>query len=383
MSLKELISPIEPDIFFSEYWETQPIAMRHEASRFAQVFSSSEMGRLLEFRPPRAPEGMLLVKNSRHCDVNWIHPDGTPRIDKVRGAFLDGYTIVVNKLEKHWEPVALLAASLEEDLHHPINVNLYYTPPGTQGFEPHFDVMDTFILQLEGSKVWEVREAGAHLPLPDDHAPLAKDRLPALLFEEEMKAGTVLYLPRGFVHSARTNDAASLHLTIGINVVTWIDLFSAALVAARRDVRFKQALPPGFFTGPDGMRERFASMLGDLKQTLSFDDAMAALAERCIVPKRPPGEQLLPDDTEFRPDTVLSRRDGLICRASAGAGYAAIHYSGGRIVGPAKIAPALRHVEANRSFPIASLPGELNEKEKFVLARRLVKEGLLCVGGKR
>ncbi len=32
----------------------------------------------------------------------------------------------------------------------------YLTPAGTQGFAPHWDDIEAFVLQLEGSKRWKV-----------------------------------------------------------------------------------------------------------------------------------------------------------------------------------------------------------------------------------
>lgn len=32
--------------------------------------------------------------------------------------------------------------------------NAYLTPPGSQGFAPHYDDIDAIILQLEGKKLW-------------------------------------------------------------------------------------------------------------------------------------------------------------------------------------------------------------------------------------
>lgn len=32
----------------------------------------------------------------------------------------------------------------------------YLTPPGTQGFAPHYDDIEAFILQLEGKKYWRL-----------------------------------------------------------------------------------------------------------------------------------------------------------------------------------------------------------------------------------
>lgn len=38
------------------------------------------------------------------------------------------------------------------------NVHLYsyLTPPGTQGFAPHYDDIEAFIIQMEGKKHWRL-----------------------------------------------------------------------------------------------------------------------------------------------------------------------------------------------------------------------------------
>ena len=40
---------------------------------------------------------------------------------------------------------------------------VYITPPGCQGFAPHFDNVEVFMLQLEGSKRWQL-----HKPPPGE-----------------------------------------------------------------------------------------------------------------------------------------------------------------------------------------------------------------------
>jgi ribosomal protein L16 Arg81 hydroxylase len=60
----------------------------------------------------------------------------------------------------------------------------------------------------------------------------------------DVREGTVLYIPRGFLHEARTGTAHSVHLTVGIKTPTWSDLLREALAdVATHDPRFRHALP--------------------------------------------------------------------------------------------------------------------------------------------
>lgn len=45
---------------------------------------------------------------------------------------------------------------LQEYFHSCVGSNIYLTPPGTQGFAPHYDDIEAFVLQLEGRKRWRL-----------------------------------------------------------------------------------------------------------------------------------------------------------------------------------------------------------------------------------
>src|SRR5439155_21535439 len=88
------------------------------------------------------------------------------------------------------------------------------------------------------------RHWSAHPP-PDAFTPDFPAR------EIELRAGDLLYLPRGHGHEARTGETMSIHVTLGLYAVTWADLLCLAVYqAAQSDVRFRRALPPGFASDP-------------------------------------------------------------------------------------------------------------------------------------
>ena len=381
MNLAEVLSPMSPEQFFGEYWEKQPVLIRGTAGRFRGVFDSRDLGALLHtFRP--SADAMLLVKGSKHSELEWLTPNRVPKPDKVRQAWRDGYSIIINDIGAHWPAAGDLAAALHEGLHHPVNLNLYLTPAGSQAFVPHFDTMDTIVLQVEGSKEWQVRAAASDLPFEDEHFTLIPDRLPPVLLEDTVRDGDVLYIPRGYAHAARATDTSSLHLTAGVQVVRWLDLLAAGVRALRSDSRMRHALPPGFLNGgADAISEAFTKIVAELPARATLDGALGQLAEQLVVKQIAPRADNLTgvDEESITGETTLVRRSGVICRVIEGDGFAGIQYSGGKIVGPPKIAQAVSRVAALRRFAVRELAGDLTEKETLVLVRRLVREGVLTI----
>ncbi|KAK6015611.1 cupin family protein, partial [Ostertagia ostertagi] len=137
-----------------------------------------------------------------------------------------------------------------------VGANTYLTPPGSAGFAPHWDEIDAFLLQLEGRKYWKVyapdsrdnelpRESSGNFTDED-----MKDRKPT--FEGWIEAGDLLYIPRGFIHNATTDDDVhSLHITISSGRLwTFADLLEkivpeAVTTLAKNRWKMRKSLPVG------------------------------------------------------------------------------------------------------------------------------------------
>jgi hypothetical protein len=94
---------------------------------------------------------------------------GTLDLARAQDGYQRGATLVLNRLEKFWAPCSALAKEVEAALQIFTSINMYFTPPGSRGFDPHFDYEDVFIVQVAGVKRWRVWE-----PDPD----VGQDRLP-------------------------------------------------------------------------------------------------------------------------------------------------------------------------------------------------------------
>jgi lysine-specific demethylase/histidyl-hydroxylase NO66 len=383
ITFEDIIAPIGRERFFSEFWEQKPLVTRgRPASFFAPLFSAADVDHVICDQRPK-PSRIEVVTSQGFVRDNYLNLDGTANINLVYERYLEGSTIILSGLDETWEPLAIFCRKLEGALSHPAGIGIYLTPPGTQGVKPHYDTQEIFVLQVEGKKHWKVYQPLHELPpvegayrLVDEH------KLTALVGETSLEPGDMLYLPRGFIHEGSAGDSPSLHITLEIHVRSWFDFLSDALAAmAERDVQLRRSLPVGFLHREEAMqslRARFVELVEAFHRQVRVDDAVGKHVEALAVKKPPP-----PDGhfsmlfAEIDGKTRLKKRHTSLVRVFERQGVAGLQFSGNQIVGPAKIRDALRYIADADELTPDALPGSLNEAEKLVLVRRLVRVGLL------
>lgn len=108
-------------------------------------------------------------------------------------------------------------AKLQEYFHCMVGANIYLTPPNSQGFAPHYDDIEAFVLQIEGKKEWLLyppRNGSEHLPR-ESSPNFQENELGEPALQQILQPGDMLYFPRGWIHQARTvEDQHSLHITL-------------------------------------------------------------------------------------------------------------------------------------------------------------------------
>jgi hypothetical protein len=288
-------------------------------------------------------------------------------------------------MQHRWLPLAVLCRNLEGVFHCPVHANMYLTPKGAQGFDAHFDTHEVLVLQLEGSKHWRLYGSARRFPSVEDRFDGPKDTLgPAR--EVVLQPGDLLYIPRGHVHEAFTSECSSLHVTVGINVFRWADLFHEALATlTRKDERFRESIPPGMLGGEQltaHLKVRFQELLDVVARSARADEGLRTLGDQFFGALQPlPNASFLPPEVgeSIDLDTVLEKSPGAICRVVQDGGWIVIEFPGGQVGGPVKIASALHFVARNDRFAVRSLPDDLGPEAKLLLARRLLRERLLKV----
>jgi hypothetical protein len=284
-----------------------------------------------------------------------------------------GATVVLQGLHLIWHPLAVYCRELEAILGHPAQANAYLTPRHSQGLPVHHDTHDVFVLQAAGTKRWLVYEPVLELPLRDQRYTPELGAPGETVLDVVLGAGDTLYLPRGWLHQALTSDEDSLHLTVGVNVVPWLQALRAAVERCADDVEFRRSVPVDGRGGEE--------LLERLRARLNPDEVAAAGRERFVETRRPIREEGLAGLRaldSLGPHTLVERRRTVIADVIESDGRVALVFEGKRISFPVHALEEVEHaLSVAGPFAAADLPGRLDEAGRIVLVRRLVREGFL------
>jgi bifunctional lysine-specific demethylase and histidyl-hydroxylase NO66 len=378
--------------FFEEVWSQRPLLVdRRDDAAFGDLFSLESVDRILSGTFPRRP-AVRLVKDGAELPPSsyvrtvslgseWLHD--VIDAGRVYDAFQNGATIVVQGLQRYWEPVVRFARELELELTHPVQVNAYVSPPGERGLGVHYDTHDVFVLQVGGSKRWNVHERAVEFPLPQQRSrtvPVAEQSL----IETELVAGQSLYIPRGFLHEAIATTQVSVHLTVGILCYTWKDVFDEVFRDTEDVVEFREALPAGFANDVAAQAPAIAAKLRALAAWIEQRDSRALgerVANRFLSSRAPirfgQFEQLpliealgARSEVRLRPGNVFDVR-------AVEAGEIAVVLGDRTLVMPAPLEPALKFVARGEAFAPAELEMFEDIESATAFVRRLTREGAL------
>lgn len=392
---EQLIQPISPEVFFNHYWEQRPLHIsRNNSDYYSDLFSVKDIDTLLQFCKPKYPR-VKLGKNNRGgfsldllagMDTSSIQDYGVPNIHRLYDTYSKGDTLVLYKLEEYWESLAQVCRGLAHWFSFPTSASLFLTPKNAQGFLPHFDDADIFILQAEGSKVWRIYNSSPYLSVDARYQPLVTENLPSPEQEIYLETGDFLYVPRGCVHEVLTTDAPSLHIAIDTHVFTWTDLISSSLSSlSKQTLSFHKALPVGFLNQNQqipSLQRHLIELLDYLRQNAKAEEAITQLTQDFIGKMQP-----LPDGHFSQLEqlgqvdqlTVVAKRQGMVCYIFKEENQVCIQFPGNKVKGPVWLEPAFRFVAETETFAVQSLPDNLSDDSKLVLVRRLIREGLLRV----
>ena len=225
------------------------------------------------------------------------------------------------------------------------------------------------MLQVAGEKHWRIYDPLFELPLKQQRYSKALGEHGPPTLELTLRAGDTLYLPRGWLHDALTSETDSLHVTVGINLHTWVDALRLALDECEDDVEFRRSVPE------DGVMA--ADLVGRLAARLDADDVTRRARAKLVRSRRPILDGQMEEMRELgslTAETPLERRTTVIADLNG----STLSFEGKQVTVPDHARAELEAIfEAEGPFSAAELPGELDDESRLALLRRLVREGFV------
>jgi lysine-specific demethylase/histidyl-hydroxylase NO66 len=219
-----LLSPVSLSEFEKSVYGRRPLAVRRaDGGYFDGLFSTEAIDGALRAGALRFTSDLDLAVYTEADGRKTLNPPGGAGADAEAGAdaphplatpalvwpaHASGASVRLSWPQRVHEPLWRACHLLDEHFGGAAGANAYLTPDGARGFAPHWDDVDVFILQLEGSKLWTVhpplephpRESSGNLPPAD---------LPDACLRLTLRPGDVLYLPRGWIHHAQTTPTVA------------------------------------------------------------------------------------------------------------------------------------------------------------------------------
>ena len=283
--------------FYHEYWEKKPLHIKRndlvskeDALKYFDGFlSKGDIESMIKNQGMKYGIDLNVTKCTQTVNRSVVRQTLDPVPDSlliedaiiakpndVWTNFDDGCSIRLLCPHLHSENVHTLLSILESEFGCMIGANAYLTPGKvSQGFAPHYDDIEAFILQLEGRKHWKVynpvniaetlpRESSKDLDFKD---------LPDPIMDIILEPGDLLYMPRGWVHQAVTtrDNKASLHLTVSaMQHWSWADFLEIVMPDA-----LQSAVESDSSTSlREGLPRNFLSYMGTMFDTNEDYDRM-------------------------------------------------------------------------------------------------------------
>ncbi len=383
MSLGWLLQPLEMQTFLDKVWGAAHYHVkRGRPDYFDSLLNGPDaVEELLECfgREPTAAVRLVRGNDKKPSDA-YRFADGSLDVARIRTGFADGYTIVLDNVERYVRTIGSLSHSVEAELNFPVQVNAYVTPPESRGLVPHYDEHDVLILQIQGSKTWHLYDVDVPPPEMERREALDTATLPSptgILLD----VGDVLYLPRGRVHAAETGAEPSLHLTVGIHAPTVLTMMIRALHSlSLRDERVHTRLPPRYLDDPRlraSLEVAFREVVATIEHPNVIAESIDALEDALVRRGRCPPVGQLSNSDGIDAQTLVAKYQPLYSRVRRVAGGVVLQFAQLSIRADAGHDAAMQFLlRSTAPFRIGDLPG-LTPAQQTELGRTLIVSGFL------
>lgn len=385
--LQRIFGSVTLDDFFANYWEQKPLHIsRNDEKHYSSYVSKAAIESLIVDTAVYFPRVQLsggaegLIPEHYLDDQNKVLPT------RFLQAHAAGSTIVISQAHDVFAPLAHLKRTMQSALELQCQTNVYLSPIGKRGFNPHYDAHDVVILQVSGCKTFRFYPGGPVLPFANDRFDSERDKPGTESQSVRLEPGDTLYIPRGMMHDAVADGAEhSLHITLGVYAVTWLDMLQVLLQQRTCEFRkLRQSIPREHWVGnsePTSLVREASELLKDLTPT-QLQQAMDSLRDDIALGSSPSSEGILErlaSDTENLGDNaeqILQLLPGRVINLTRDPSRLILRCHGQILEFKEPVATAVERLLDKKKIRVGELAG-LDADQRHALVVQLVSENLI------
>jgi Cupin superfamily protein len=392
--LAAILSPCDVETFLATAWGKSHYYVQGSPDKFSDLLSWQTFNDILaqhRLEPPRlrlSKEGTP-ADQLNFLDLRTARRGGTiPRIDieRLYKHLKSGATLVLDAIDEMVPAISTTCETLTRIFLTHIQANAYASWGESRGFGLHWDDHDVIIIQIAGSKHWQIFGPTREYPLYRDVELNTERPQTKPVWERSIRAGDVLYVPRGHWHDVVAANEPTLHLTFGINNPNGVDLLEWLADQLRDSALFRRDLP--LFATPEEKARHTIELRQELRA--KFDDDLVSRFLRDRTEKlRPrlhlslphaPSRDPIPSDKSTR-----IRFSGIthpLIQTDDVSQTVSLHTSGKALTFSAKAEPILRVLLTHKPVALSDLldiSPDISEESIRALLSNLLEQGIIHI----
>jgi len=382
-----VIAPLSFEEFENEYFEKRYIHLkRGESKYFAPALSYEVIEEYLYNETLKFPSTRLTNAKEDVPSEKYVRGDKVDTSNLLKH-FIDGSTIVLSGLHEHIAGLGELVSNLSKQFYQRFQTNIYITPKGSQGFKVHYDTHDVFVLQIHGKKTWKMYKNNP-VSLPNKLMEFVPGKYPVGDLDETIvaEAGDLIYIPRGVMHQAETNDEMSIHVTLGMLGYTWTDLLiESVLEYSKTDDSLRRFLPREMLR--NGVKEQhqeyFSKLFSTMSSSISLQESVNRFKREISAGQKINIKNLLTQGDSVSgidENSIFQIRGNVLFLIKRKGENVILEWQGKEVEFPMFMDPAIHFIaKVKEPFALSQIPDCVDNDGKIVFVTRLIKEGLLSI----
>ena len=240
--LDQLVAPLTEAEFLTVLCERRLTHLRGANDHYAAWLGWESLQRLIERGEYSHEQDHVRVsKESVAVPQRSWEADGKVDVAKIENLLAKGFSLILTHIEPYVPPLAALCDQIKSRLSEASYAGVIVTSGSDGAFKLHYDFEDLIIVQIEGTKRWQIFGPPVPNPARNMPKPVPPEDTPPI-FDEVLEPGDRLFVPAGNWHHCQAGPGRSIHLGVFVIPPTGWDAVRALTAKLLAEELFRRPL---------------------------------------------------------------------------------------------------------------------------------------------